>query len=185
MRCQPTSCGPTQPAVRIIPRNAIEGDSRLRSHAVPACRRRGRPVAQAKPSSGWGLPARLRQGCPGPWDRLRLKMPHWQAALALTARPRGSVRWSGAVHLPLHLPLLAARLFRGHLAGRPCAGKSRHKKPRTQRMLASVWPASAWAAPLSERRARPTGHWQLDELSSARRGRWQLGTQQYQVLTTT
>jgi len=28
-------------------------------------------------------------------------------------------------------------------------------------------------------------HWQLDELSSARRGRWQLGTQQYQVLTTT
>ena len=89
------------------------------------------------------------------------------------------------MHLPLHLPLLAARLFRGHLAGRPCAGKSRHKKPRTQRMLASVWPASAWAAPLSERRARPTGHWQLDELSSARRGRWQLGTQQYQVLTTT
>jgi hypothetical protein len=74
--------------------------------------------------------------------------------------------------------------FWSHLAGRPCAGKSNHKKPRTQRMLASVWPASesAWAAPLSE---RPTGHWLLDELNSARRGRWQLSTQQYQVLTAT
>ncbi len=35
-------------------------------------------------------------------------------------------------HLPLPLPLPCF----SHLAGRPCAGKSNHKKPRTQRMLA-------------------------------------------------
>ena len=129
-----------------------------------------KPQAKPGPAKSW-LPSEQRVA-PGPQTQA--------ASFEARPGPRQRTRWSGAVHLPMHLPLPGGCLWLGcfcsHLAGRPCNSQ---EAAHSECLLAFGLPQRGQLHSVSgsERHARVRQVAGCSTSSTRPAGRWQLGTQ--------